>query len=176
MAQPPALHLAPPPFDTTPMRVCRKCGGADVVFTKHKRDNLCVGCNRKIVREWEAAHPDRVRTRKAGVSARFRQQYPERVMFSSAKARARKEGVPCTICDADIQIPPCCPVLGIPLQRTFGRGGGDASPSLDRIVPEKGYVVGNIAVISSRANRIKSNATADEIERVVAWLRSTLRG
>lgn len=48
---------------------------------------------------------------------------------------------------------------------------GDASPSLDRVNPEWGYEPGNIAVISLAANRIKSSATADDLERVAAWMR-----
>ena len=48
----------------------------------------------------------------------------------------------------------------------------DDSPSLDRIVPELGYVTSNVRVISWRANAIKRNACADEIEAVALWLRS----
>ena len=43
-------------------------------------------------------------------------------------------------------------------------------PSLDRIIPTKGYIPGNIAVISQRANCIKSDATSEEIEAVHNWL------
>lgn len=70
-------------------------------------------------------------------------------------------------------VPPCCPVLGIPLVRRKGRGVADHSPTLDRLIPAKGYVRGNVMVISMRANRIKSDATLEELERVAAWLRTT---
>lgn len=39
----------------------------------------------------------------------------------------------------------------------------DASPSLDKIIPSLGYVPGNVLVISWRANRIKCDATANEL-------------
>ncbi|WP_210240170.1 hypothetical protein, partial [Mesorhizobium sp. M2E.F.Ca.ET.154.01.1.1] len=60
----------------------------------------------------------------------------------------------------DIFIPTHCPVFGFEL-----KDGGDRnnSPSLDRIKPELGYVPGNIQVISTRANRIKNDATPDEL-------------
>jgi hypothetical protein len=63
-----------------------------------------------------------------------------------------------------------CPVLGIEL--TFGgtKKVSATSASIDRINPDRGYVVGNVAVISSKANIIKSNATADEIRKVADWL------
>jgi hypothetical protein len=64
-------------------------------------------------------------------------------------------------------------VLGIPLQ--IGTGDKtDNSPSLDRIVPSKGYVIGNIEVMSDKANRIKTNASLEEIEKVVIYLRERL--
>lgn len=64
----------------------------------------------------------------------------------------------------DIVIPTECPVLGIPLKR--GEGAiTDHSPTLDRITPEKGYVRGNVLVISNKANRMKSTATSQELLR-----------
>jgi hypothetical protein len=44
------------------------------------------------------------------------------------------------------------------------------SPSLDRIVPEKGYVEGNIAIISQRANTLKQDASLDDLRNLVTWL------
>lgn len=67
-------------------------------------------------------------------------------------------------------IPDFCPVLGLPLYRnTGGLAQGPNSPSLDRIDPALGYVKGNVNVISSKANAIKSNATPEELLRVAAY-------
>ena len=44
-------------------------------------------------------------------------------------------------------------------------------PSIDRIIPELGYVRGNIRTISLRANILRSNATFEEIALLHAWLR-----
>jgi len=49
-------------------------------------------------------------------------------------------------------------------------GARPDSPSVDRIRPELGYVPGNVAVISVKANFIKGNATAAEIRLVAEWL------
>ena len=43
------------------------------------------------------------------------------------------------------------------------------NPSLDRIRPELGYIVGNIAIISMRANLIKQDASAEELRQVASW-------
>ncbi|SKB50487.1 hypothetical protein SAMN05660880_01353 [Luteibacter sp. 22Crub2.1] len=67
-------------------------------------------------------------------------------------------------------IPLHCPVLGLPLYRNSGGAAqGPNSPSLDRIDPALGYVQGNVKVISSRANAIKSNASPEELLRVAAY-------
>jgi hypothetical protein len=92
-------------------------------------------------------------------------------MLQSAKTRAKRLGVPFTITAADLVVPDTCPVLGIPLD--FSRhlsGPSDSSPSLDRVIPTLGYVPGNVAVISMRANRIKSNFTAAELLAVGGWV------
>lgn len=61
-------------------------------------------------------------------------------------------------------------MLGIELAPCLGRQGpGDTSPTLDRIVPEKGYVPGNVLVISNRANAIKSNANTYELFQVARF-------
>jgi hypothetical protein len=55
-----------------------------------------------------------------------------------------------------------CPLLGTPL--FYGNGKmGPNSPTLDRIEPAKGYVPGNVWVISQRANVIKNDATVVEL-------------
>lgn len=97
-------------------------------------------------------------------------------MLSLAKARAKRDRAPFTITIDDIVIPARCPVLGIPLRVGRGRGGSTfQSPTLDRLVAAMGYVPGNVAVISHRANTIKSNATVPELEAVASWLRRVFR-
>jgi uncharacterized protein (DUF3084 family) len=96
----------------------------------------------------------------------------EQLIYERAKSRARKHGVPFDIDVEDIDVPSLCPALSIPLERSDTIT--DNTPSLDRIDPAKGYVRGNIAVISNKANRIKSNAEAYEIESVALWLRSVI--
>lgn len=68
-------------------------------------------------------------------------------------------------------IPDHCPILGLPLYRNVGgRAQGPHSPTLDRINPALGYVRGNVRVISSRANSIKSDSTPEELLRVAAYM------
>lgn len=97
-------------------------------------------------------------------------------MLYAARKRARLAKVPFNIDKDDIVIPEHCPVFGVPIISGVGWGGArTSSPSLDRIVPELGYTKGNVAVISHRANCIKSNATLPELEAVASWLRAVIR-
>jgi hypothetical protein len=86
-----------------------------------------------------------------------------------AKARAKRFGVPFSITENDIIVPDKCPVLNIPIDLKH-RSRSDNSPSLDRIIPSEGYVPGNVAVISYRANRIKNNGTAHDHRLIADWM------
>ena len=95
--------------------------------------------------------------------------------IQAAKRRAAKANVPCTITSKDILVPDVCPVLGIAL--VIGNGGmQDNSPTLDRIVPDLGYVPGNVTVISWKANKLKGNNTDPELfEKVAKYIRKHQR-
>ena len=95
---------------------------------------------------------------------------PRYEMWRCAKERARKRGIPFDIELEDVVIPDVCPALGTLLVVNGGGAPGDDSPSLDRIVPAKGYVKGNVQVISQKANRIKSDASASEVMQVARFM------
>lgn len=63
-----------------------------------------------------------------------------------------------------------CPALGYDLV-FMTQGMPDNLATLDRLVPARGYVEGNVTFISSLANRIKTNATPDQISAVLGWYR-----
>lgn len=92
-------------------------------------------------------------------------------MIRTSKHRAKKVGLDFNIDAADIVIPSVSPVLGIPLLIASKMGGSDASPSIDRIDNNKGYIKGNVRVISNRANKLKSNATVVELELILQDLK-----
>jgi 5-methylcytosine-specific restriction endonuclease McrA len=70
---------------------------------------------------------------------------------------------------------PSCPCCGKPfdLSGAIGRGNhgpSNRSPSVDRLVPSRGYVVGNIKIICWRCNNLKRDATVAELENVMLWM------
>ena len=87
-----------------------------------------------------------------------RGQYDARgYLLARARTRATERGMDFTITKEDIIIPDTCPLLGTPMK----------SPSLDRKDPTKGYIKGNVWVISNRANTLKNDATLQELKTLV---------
>lgn len=114
---------------------------------------------------WRDRNLDRVRQYSLTESARIASQ------LNQAKRRAAAHGWDFNLTKQDIVIPDTCPVLGIPLLRTDGRLN-DSSPTIDRIDSTRGYTVDNIRVISWRANRLKSDATIEELQQILKYMES----
>jgi hypothetical protein len=125
---------------------------------------------REASRAYRRANPTLVREKERN----YYIENPEILLLKCAKQRARKDGLPFTITAEDIrQLMPvdgCCPITRVPFKRGIGKVGPQ-SMTLDKIEPAKGYVPGNIAVISHLANTIKQNCTDPQIFlRLAAYL------
>lgn len=103
-------------------------------------------------------------------------------LLAAAKKRAKQSNLPF---DLDLEYlrsicPDICPVFKIQLD--WGSWGEknqrplDNSPSVDKIVPQLGYVRGNVACISWKANRLKSNATWNDLLKLSEWLKGKING
>jgi len=86
------------------------------------------------------------------------------VMFNSAKRRAKELNLEFDIEPEDVHIPDICPLLEIPIVLDVGKGRLSNGPSLDRIDNSKGYVKGNVQVLSDLANRMKNSATINQLK------------
>lgn len=191
-------------FDTTQeTRTCTKCGETKAVTGFYERGLRCKACikfaNRERYLKERTARLEQAKAYRSAPNYSERQaksrrdwyyanrdyqlryfrerteKFPRERMVMRARERADKEGLPFDLTAEDLEMPTHCPALGIPLVMGTGKPG-DGSPSLDRIVPELGYVKGNVRVISYRANTIKQDATPDEILAVARWAeRETLR-
>lgn len=91
-----------------------------------------------------------------------------KTIYNRLKASAKKRNIDFSLSLTDLyelDYPISCPILGIPL--TFNRGKvEDNSYSIDRIDSSLGYNVNNIRVISYRANKLKNNATSEELVKL----------
>lgn len=85
-------------------------------------------------------------------------------MLSSARSRAKSKNLDFNIALSDIELPEVCPLLGIPL--SINASNKDFAYSLDRIDSSKGYIKGNVWVISDRANRLKKQCNIRRVRNV----------
>ncbi|MBT6472488.1 MAG: hypothetical protein HOK52_14655 [Candidatus Marinimicrobia bacterium] len=92
-------------------------------------------------------------------------------VYNALKSSAKKRGIVFTLEKSDmydLDYPLTCPALGIPL--AFNKGQSqDNSYSWDRIDSSRGYEADNLVIISNRANRIKNDATLEELKLIVAF-------
>lgn len=93
---------------------------------------------------------------------------PLKNMYSDAKRRAKRKGIEFSIKPEDLVLPKVCPILQIPLF-VSGAKCTNNSPSIDRIDNNKGYIKGNVVIVSFKANTIKSNSTIEELEKVLKF-------
>jgi hypothetical protein len=113
--------------------------------------------------------PVRYRCRACETEYRRNHHHEEKYLLRASRLRARKLGVDFNLTLDDIIVPETCPLLEIPLSRGLEHLH-DFSPTMDRIDPTRGYVRGNVMVISHRANRIKNNATLVELQTLTTNL------
>lgn len=171
-----AVNLMPSNY-TPPQRATRWCTTCERSKPKADfyvgKDNTCKACQQARCSQWyrnnKAYHRERVDL----FHAKERSTNPVRGMLRRKRGSCKARGVHFDLSVSDLTAPEFCPVLGVPLDYT----STDCSPNsatLDRIDPSKGYVRGNVAIISFKANRIKSNATPEELEAIAAWARKVM--
>ena len=90
--------------------------------------------------------------------------------FKTAKSRAKSRGLEFNIEKEDLELPEVCPVFGIPIIPARGYRT-DNSPSLDRIDNTKGYVKGNVRIISWLANCRKGDLTIEQVEALLRYMK-----
>ncbi len=98
---------------------------------------------------------------------------PEYRVLKDAKKRAKNRGIEYNIDLEDIVIPSTCPILNIPIFKGVGQVS-DNSPSLDRVDNLKGYIKGNVRVISSKANRLKSDGLLEQFENIIRYIKGEI--
>ena len=142
---------------------------------------ICTSCKKKLSKEnfrkinrsnWQGLYPQCKSCENTLMQARYINN-PIPQMLSNAKIRAKQKGVDFNLTSKYLKkIFPKnnkCPITGLNFQ--FGYKNKEKinknnSPSLDRIIPSKGYVEGNVMVISDLMNRMKQDSTYEDIEKL----------
>lgn len=92
--------------------------------------------------------------------------------LDKAKERAAKQNVPfdLTLDYLESITTEECPIFKTPFVWGQGNGLDLYGPSLDKVIPELGYVKYNVVFISLKANSIKQDVTENELYAVADWL------
>ena len=92
----------------------------------------------------------------------------EKQIFERRKLQAKKNKIEFSISLDDIFIPNQCPIFNVDFVLNQKH---NYNLSLDRIDNNKGYIKGNVAIISNKANFIKKDASFKEIDSIINWLK-----
>ena len=146
-------------------------------YTKRGYDYRCIECCRTRVLKYHYDNRENLLTKwrekrnsltveeKNIILEKHRKWYRQDIrmrMLTRAKDRSKKLGIECTITIDDIFIPERCPLLNVPFK--YGSQINKwYTYSLDRIDNSKGYIKGNIQVITYLANTMKSQASKEEL-------------
>lgn len=114
---------------------------------------------------YKTKNADTVRRISAESLRRYRIKNPLGYLFRNVRGRAKKKGLDFNIEIEDLILPVDCPVLNIKLD-FFGKDIG-AYPSFDRIDNSKGYIKGNVRIISNRANRYKCDMSVEDCKLIL---------
>lgn len=101
-------------------------------------------------------------------------------IMAARKCRAKQSNIPF---DVSLQylisiFTEKCPVFEMQLSWTKSTGFNttkDNFPSLDRIIPELGYVEGNVRWISYLANKMKQNANSKQLHKFADWIKINVK-
>jgi hypothetical protein len=165
------------------LKTCNKCKQMLPLsyYAKNSKfnDSLerhCKGCD-KIKQE---AARKRNKKQVLDYSRSYRQRNKEsfdyrlKALLNASRQRAKLKGLEHTLTFEELKsiYPPDnkCPVFGTELK--FGDAGfRDNSPSVDKIDPTKGYTLDNVQILSWRANRLKVDASINELEMLLAFMK-----
>lgn len=177
--------MAPPTKYPRIIKKCPVCSNEFETLLGHKFEKTfcsrtCLGQSRIVpgkkerlkvwAREYRKSHPEWTRATQKRARKKLRENKPEHLIWMETKKRAKKRNIIFDIEVSDIVIPKVCPILGIEL--VFGQGKAhEASPSLDRVIPEKGYVKGNCFIISLSANRKKQDNSLEDFEKIISYIK-----
>jgi hypothetical protein len=151
---------------------------------------ICSFCKKKLSKEkfrtisrhnWQGQYPQCKICESSLMKVKYKQN-PIPQMLSNAKIRAKQKGVAFNLTSQYLKkIFPKdnkCPITGLNFQ--FGytnkeKVNRNNSPSLDRIIPSKGYIIGNVMIISDLINRMKQDSTYEDIEKLYNFYKKIIK-
>ncbi len=134
--------------------VCKKCRSEASSRSRENKTNLVKPKTNKNSKSKEYRNAK---------TLEFRYNHYEKYLYYQIKSSAKKRGLEFNLTFDDIVIPKYCKYLNIELIKNVGKGHNDNAPSVDRIDNNKGYIKGNIQIISRIANKMKNDVSIETL-------------
>jgi len=136
-------------------------------------NGICVKCGNDVPRK--SAGP-RGKWCSDACRASYRKEHDPDHRLHTAKFNAQKRALSFNLNRGDIEWVTHCPILGIELEYNSYESSNDNSPSIDRINPLIGYEKDNVWVISNKANRMKNDASKEDLVKFARSILLTFNG
>lgn len=147
-------------------------------YPKRGYEYRCIECSKKrslgyheenrekLCTKWKIKRENLTKEQKEEIAEKSKIYYRQnlkKLLVSRARSRSTIQNLYCDITEDDIIILDKCPLLGIPFK--YGSKHDKwFTYSLDRIDNSKGYIKGNVQVITYLANTMKSQATIEQLK------------
>ena len=147
---------------------CKKCAVKRVLRCSNREETILKSnINKKVRLKEDSEYKEKLRTHNRNYEHSTRGI--KKTLLNNARKRASMFNLDYNLDIEDIILPEECPILKHKFE--IGKPGGSKySYSLDRIDPSKGYIKGNIQVISRLANAMKNNATPEELKLFAKYI------
>lgn len=109
------------------------------------------------IKDLRFSQPQLPETQRTGIKSK------EYLLWYRSKENAKTRGKEFNIEVEDVIIPENCPYFGFKLETNVNHHNCQNYYTIDRIDSNKGYVKGNVQVISMLANRMKNSASEEEL-------------
>jgi hypothetical protein len=148
------------------IKLCSRCNKTKHIddfsnCTKNgvKKHTYCKECRNDQIKISRQKNPEKYRN----IETLWRHNNPIKRLLICTRMSSRLKSLEHNIDESDLLLPEFCPLVGIKIDYSAGNGKTMEKPSVDRIDPNRGYVKGNVEVISSLANTMKSKATPEQL-------------
>lgn len=107
----------------------------------------------------------------SGYTKAWRERNPYKSKVSLFRAKSKRAGLPFDLDEEwfEANTPEFCPVLGIKLDT----GDRRSVSSVDKLIPSKGYTKENCRIISLKANMLKNDASIEDLEKIIAYMKNS---
>ena len=172
------------------MKTCTKCRKEQPLenFRKYSGRSsdglrpLCKVCQREYEKTWRSQNPEYrrlARLKRAEKAKEYQRKYNAahrgEILAKACVLRAKRKNLPCDLLDFIPQIElrvqkAQCEMTGISLNLERNRASWN-SPSIDRIEPDKGYVMSNIRIVCFAMNTALGSWGEIPLRKImIAWL------